>query len=116
MSVINGLYFSFDHRVQMMIDARGETTQPLLSANRAFVPDEYLSDRQNIVAPPPWQPHEDQFLIERKKTFRGSWIDFGKLFPGRTACNVKNRWKILTTRELNCQNHDDRTNVNPIED
>jgi hypothetical protein len=114
MSVINSLCLSFSRRVQLMIAARGETIQPLLSENRTSVPDGYLSDRQCIVPPPPWQPYEDQFLIETKKTFRGSWILLARLFPGRTACGVKNRWKILTTRDLNHRNRDNQP-VDPIE-
>jgi hypothetical protein len=101
MSIINGLCLSFPRRIQLMIDARGETIQPLLSGNKAFVPDGYLSDRQHIIAPPPWQSHEDQFLIEKKQTFRGSWKQLAMFFPGKTACGVKNGWKILMTRDLN---------------
>jgi hypothetical protein len=106
---IDRLCNSFPTRVAMMREARGETTQPLLSSNRTTVPAGYLSDRQHVVALEPWTVDHDEDLIRRRaEQPRMTWETLVHFYPGRTPVFLKNRWKIARTQMLNNQNDEAR--------
>jgi hypothetical protein len=105
MGIINSLCASFPVRVEMMRAAAGETIQPLLSSNLKTVPSGYLPDRLRVVPQAPWTPDEDQLLMSKcKELGLGHWDRIARFFPGKTRCAVKNRYKVVRTRELNAEN------------
>jgi hypothetical protein len=48
----------------------------------------------------PWEPGEEQLLLEKFQELGPKWLSIAKFFPGRTHVNVKNHVVTLTRRGL----------------
>jgi hypothetical protein len=102
-STIDRLCRSFIQRLKMVKDAQGQTIQPLLGANKTTVPPNYLEHRPEMPPPPSaWTKFEDDLLADaRSKHPNASWDKLAKLFPGRRAVELRNRYKKLNIVEHN---------------
>jgi len=48
----------------------------------------------------PWSKREDDLLIELCSKIGTKWVSIAKFFPGRSDCNVKNRWYTHIAKDL----------------
>lgn len=102
---VNGLVHSFETRVQMVRDAKGQTIQPLLSAGKYSVPPDYLPDCTEIAIPEPWTSEEDQFICALIEEFEvtgqiPNWRHLARTWvPLRDWRLIRNRFNLLKTRK-----------------
>jgi hypothetical protein len=108
MSVVNRLCASFTARVELMIEAGGQTIQPLLGSHRQRVPAGYLSDRPHLIPPPPWTPQEDEDLMRLRANPRTSWDAIASMLPPRSVHSVQIRHAILRVRQMDDENSETR--------
>jgi hypothetical protein len=57
----------------------------------------YLSPLLNTST---WTPAEDQLLIEKHAELGTKWVQIAKFFPSRTAAMVKNRFHVLSRKQV----------------
>jgi transposase len=103
MAVINGLCGSFEERLEMMRRLAGASIQPYLSAHMHRIADHLTrpADYLNPGAKGIWTADEDQLLLAKYTAMGAKWKTMAGLFPGRTAAQLKNRWKRLSAAHLN---------------
>jgi hypothetical protein len=97
---VNGLVDSFAMRVRLVGEAQGQTIQPLLSAHKTSVPENYLPDRMTP-EDNPWTPAEDEIvrLLILGNQLKPDGVEM--YFPGRDRADLKRRWTAMRTEMTN---------------
>jgi hypothetical protein len=54
--------------------------------------DRFKNYLDNELISDPWQPHEDQLLLQKYREIGPKWVEISRLLPGRSGNTVKNRW------------------------
>jgi hypothetical protein len=54
--------------------------------------DRYKNYLANPSPADPWTAEEDALIVAGVQRFGPKWVDIAKVFNGRTAVNIKNRW------------------------
>jgi transposase len=94
LATVNQLVNSFPMRVRLVGEAQGQTIQPLLSAHKTSVPEDYLPDR---ISPEdnPWTVGEDEIICLLIFTNQTRFDGIEPYLPGRDRMEIKRRFTAM---------------------